>query len=159
MAKSKKTNAMRILESNNIHYKFYEYEVNEGKTDGLTVAATIGKDPVGVFKTLVTQGSNKEYFVFIIPVGEELDLKKAARAAGQKRIEMIPMKSLLPITGYIHGGCSPVGMKKQFPTYLNETVLELETIICSGGKRGLQIEVHVDDLIKLVQGETANLTN
>ena len=157
MAKSKKTNAMRILERNKIQYKFFEYEVIEGKTDGVSVAMMIGKNPNHVFKTLVTQSNSKEYYVFVIPVGQELDLKKAAKVAGQKRIEMIPMKSLLQITGYIHGGCSPIGMKKLYTTYIHETVLEQKTIVCSGGKRGLQIEVAVGELIRIVNALTADL--
>lgn len=157
MAKINKTNGMRLLETNKIPYQTYEYLVEEGKTDGLTVANTIGKDPQYVYKTLVTQGNTKNYFVFVIPVGEELDLKKAAKVANQKHIEMIPMKDLLPITGYIHGGCSPLGMKKAFKTFFHETVLIQETIIFSGGRRGLQIEVNPEAVIKLLDAEVCQL--
>lgn len=153
MAKFKKTNAMRILENKKIHYKYYEYEVIEGKTDGISVANLLGQDHKKVFKTLVTIGSSKEHYVFVIPVAQELDLKKAAKAAGEKKIEMIPMKSLLATTGYIHGGCSPVGMKKQFKTFLHKSAEDNERIICSGGKIGLQIDVALEDLVKLIEAQ------
>lgn len=157
MAKNKKTNAMRILDKHKINYQFYEYEVYEGKTDGVTVAKSIGKDPVNVFKTLVTQGSSKEYYVFVVPVEMELNLKKAAKASGEKKIEMIPMKNLLALTGYIHGGCSPIGMKKQFRTFIHASVSNHETMICSGGKRGIQIELGVKDMIDLIGADVEEI--
>jgi len=157
MAKFKKTNAMRILERYKIDYKYYEYEVIDGKTDGISVADSLGQDHKKVFKTLVTVGVSKEYYVFVIPVAEELDLKKAAKAAGEKKIEMIPMKTLLATTGYVHGGCSPVGMKKQFQTFIHESAADNERIICSGGKIGLQIDVKLEDMVKLVRAELADI--
>jgi len=157
MAKFKKTNAMRILERNKIDYKYYEYEVIEGKTDGISVADSLGQDHEKVFKTLVTIGVSKEHYVFVIPVAAELDLKKAAKAAGEKKIEMIPMKTLLATTGYIHGGCSPVGMKKQFKTFIHESASNNDRIICSGGKIGLQIDVALNDLLKLVRGQLSDV--
>jgi len=158
MAKSKKTNAIRILDKQGIGYKTYEYDLSDGKTDGLTVARRIGQNPDMVFKTLVTQGASNTYYVFVIPVGKELNLKKAAKAAGEKKIEMIPMKNLLPLTGYIHGGCSPIGMKKAFKTFLDNSVNNFETMICSGGKRGLQMEVEPKELLELIAGNVAELT-
>lgn len=155
--KQKKTNAMRILDQHHIDYVFYEYDVIEGQTDGLTVAASIQKDPKHVFKTLVTQGASKTNYVYVIPVGETLNLKKAAKAVGEKKIEMIPMKALLPLTGYIHGGCSPVGMKKPFQTVIHESVADYETLICSGGRRGLQIELSVDALLNLIDAKTEDI--
>ncbi len=157
MAKSKKTNAMRILDRNKIEYKVYEYEVIDGKTDGLTVAESVGKDPKMVFKTLVTKAVSREYYVYVIPVGKELDLKKAAKAAGEKKVEMIPQKELLATTGYVHGGCSPVGMKKAFRTFVDESVLANERIICSGGRVCVQVDVAVEDLLGVVGAEVVGL--
>lgn len=154
MGKSKKTNAMRILDSHKVDYKVYEYEVVDGKTDGLTVAKSVGTDPKIVFKTLVTVGTSKEMYVFVVPVGQELDLKKAAKAAGEKKIEMIPQKDLLKNTGYVHGGCSPLGMKKAFKTFLHDSALENERIVCSGGRVGMQVDLLVEDFIRLVGCET-----
>lgn len=160
MAKDKKpakTNAMRILDSKKIPYKHYEYEVVEGQLDGMSVAEVLGQDPNRVFKTLVTQGSGREYFVFVIPVNQVLDMKKAARAVGEKNVEMIPLKELLPTTGYIHGGCSPVGMKKEFATVFHSSLLDGPTIICSGGRRGLQVEVDVKDMLAATSGKTCDI--
>lgn len=157
MAKLKKTNAMRILERHKIEYKVYEYEVIDGKTDGISVADSLGQDHELVFKTLVTKGHSGEYFVFVIPVAEALDLKKAAQVAHEKKIEMIPMKTLLATTGYVHGGCSPVGMKKAFKTFIHESVRQNERIICSGGKIGLQIDVNVNDMIDLIDASVADI--
>jgi len=157
MAKMKKTNAMRILERNKVDYKVYEYEVMDGKTDGISVADSLGQDHRLVFKTLVTRGQSGEHFVFVIPVAEELDLKKAARACGEKKVEMIPMKTLLPTTGYIHGGCSPVGMKKQFKTFLHKSVEDNERIICSGGKIGMQIDVEVSAMIQILSAQVVDI--
>lgn len=157
MTKVKKTNAMRILDSNKIEYRVYEYDASDSKIDGLTIAKVNGLNPDRVFKTLVTIGNSKEHYVFVIPVNRELDLKKAAKVSGEKKIEMIPMKELLSTTGYIHGGCSPVGMKKLFKTYFHATILEADYLICSGGKRGIQIESNVDDLVKVVDGKIEDL--
>ncbi len=157
MGKSKKTNAMRILDSHKVDYMVYEYEVVDGKTDGLTVAKSVGMDPKIVFKTLVTVGTSKEMYVFVIPVGQELDLKKAARAAGEKKIEMIPQKDLLKNTGYVHGGCSPLGMKKAFKTFLHDSALENERIVCSGGRVGMQVDLLVKELVPIVECEICSL--
>jgi Cys-tRNA(Pro)/Cys-tRNA(Cys) deacylase len=153
----KKTNAMRILDSKKIPYNSYEYDVSDGKTDGVSVAKKLKQDPKVVFKTLVTKGASREHYVFVIPVGQELDLKKAAKAAGEKKIDMISMKELLATTGYVHGGCSPVGMKKLFKTYVDESARANELIICSGGKVGVQIEVKVGELLELVGGVLGDL--
>jgi len=153
----KKTNVMRILDSKKVVYTTYEYSITDGKTDGLTVAAKVGQDPTKVFKTLVTQGQSKEYYVFIVPVGQELNLKKAALATQEKKIEMIAMKDLLPLTGYVHGGCSPIGMKKQFKTYLHESAKNNELIIFSAGKIGAQVELQVKDLIITVACDVVDL--
>lgn len=144
-----KTNAMRILDQHKIKYNSYTYGNGEA-VSGDIVAREIGKDPNSVFKTLVTEGKSKEHYVFVVPVLCELDLKKAAAAVGEKSIAMIKSKELLPTTGYIHGGCSPIGMKKQFKTVINISAQNLETIIFSAGKIGFQVEVAPDDLKKIV---------
>jgi Cys-tRNA(Pro)/Cys-tRNA(Cys) deacylase len=153
----KKTNVMRILDSKKVAYTTYEYSITDGKTDGLTVAAKVGQDPAKVFKTLVTQGQSKEYYVFIVPVGQELNLKKAALATHEKKIEMLAMKDLLPLTGYVHGGCSPIGMKKQFKTYLHESAENNELIIFSAGKIGAQVELQVKDLMIVAACDVVDL--
>lgn len=158
MSKTKKTNAMRILEQNNIEYKVYTYDVEDGKIDGISAALKTGKSTDEVYKTLVTQGHSKSYYVFVIPVDHELDLKKAARAAGEKKVEMIPVKDILKLTGYIRGGCSPIGMKKHFATYVDRSADSLPLIIVSGGKQGLQIEMGTDCFIKIVDASIADLT-
>lgn len=145
MAKETKTNAMRILDSKKIAYSTHAYENDGTCVDGETVAEMLNQDPEQVFKTIVTK-SNHEYFVFVLPVKEELDLKKCAKAVGVKSVEMLHVKDLLPTTGYVRGGCSPIGMKKEFPTIFNETAILFDTIIFSGGKIGLQIEMKVEDL-------------
>lgn len=144
-----KTNAMRILDQHKIKYNSYAYGNGEA-VSGDVVAREIGKDPNSVFKTLVTEGKSKEHYVFVVPVLCELDLKKAAAAVGEKSIAMIKSKELLPTTGYIHGGCSPIGMKKQFKTVINISAQNLKTIIFSAGKIGFQVEVAPDDLKKIV---------
>lgn len=144
-----KTNVMRLLEQAKIPYQHYTYGDGEA-ISGPLVAAIIGQNPEQVFKTLVTEGKSKEHYVFVIPVEKELDLKKAAKAVGEKSIEMIKSKELLPLTGYIHGGCSPIGMKKRFVTVLHETASKYETIIFSAGKIGYQVQVRPEDLRKLV---------
>ena len=145
-----KTNAMRILDSHKINYKMWSYEVNGDHVDGIEVANQIGRDVNEVYKTLVTQGVSKNIYVFVIPVHENLDLKKSAKVAGEKSVEMIHVKDINKITGYIRGGCSPVGMKKLYNTFVNETAKELDTIIVSAGKIGYQIEVSPLDLQKLI---------
>ena len=159
MAKNKeeKTNVMRTLEQKKIPYTPHSYDPN-GPIDGVSVARTLGQDPACVFKTLVTRGASGGYYVFDIPVAENLDLKKAARAVGEKSVAMLPQKELLPLTGYVHGGCSPVGMKKQFPTVFHETVELFDTICVSAGKIGAQVEVAPADLIALLGAQTADIT-
>ncbi len=150
--KNTKTNAMRMLENEKIDYSIITYNADDGKIDGISVAEKIGRDTKEVYKTLITQGSSKQYFVFVIPVAEELDLKKAARAVGDKKIEMIPVKDIMKVSGYIRGGCSPIGMKKLFPTFIDSSAKSLEKIIVSGGKIGIQIELTVANLLKMVHG-------
>ena len=159
MAKKKdeKTNVMRVLEQHNIPYTAHFYPA-DGPIDGVSVAAVLGQDPEQVFKTLVTKAASGNYYVFDIPVAENLDLKKAAKAVGEKSIAMIPQKDLLPLTGYIHGGCSPVGMKKQFPTVFHETLVLFDTICVSAGKNGAQIEAAPQDLIQLLGAAAADIT-
>ena len=159
MAKKKeeKTNVMRLLDLAKIEYNHYCY-IDSGAISGTDVAKAMNQDPEKVFQTLVTVGKSKEHYVFVIPVEEELDLKKAASASGEKSIEMIKSKELLPLTGYIHGGCSPIGMKKPFKTFVDETSLLQETIIYSAGKIGYQVETSLDDLNKMIPVETADLT-
>ena len=159
MAKNKeeKTNVMRTLEQKKIPYTAFSYDP-DGPIDGVSVAAETGLDAASVFKTLVTKGASGAYYVFDIPVAENLDLKKAAKAVGEKSIAMLPQKELLPLTGYVHGGCSPVGMKKQFPTVFHETAEIIDTITVSAGKIGYQVELAPADLIALVGGKTADLT-
>ena len=159
MAKQKeeKTNVMRVLEQKRVAYTPHTYPT-DGSIDGASVAGYLGQDPECVFKTLVARGASGGYYVFDIPVGDTLDLKKAAKAVGEKSIAMIHQKELLPLTGYIHGGCSPVGMKKQFPTVFHETAEILDTICVSAGKIGYQVEVNPADLMALVGAKTADLT-
>jgi Cys-tRNA(Pro)/Cys-tRNA(Cys) deacylase len=146
----KKTNVMRSLESNGIPYKEYEYDGSDNMIDGVTVAKMIGQEPDRVFKTLVTISKNHINYVFVLPVNKELDLKKAAKAVGEKNIEMIPVKEIEPATGYIKGGCSPIGMKKQFKTVFDETAILYDTIIFNGGKVGTQVEVDPQLLEKII---------
>ena len=145
-----KTNVMRVLDQKKIPYKEYFYG-DTGAVSGVDVAAALGEDPERAFKTLVTVGKTKQHYVFMIPVAEELDLKKAAKAVGEKSIEMIPQKELLPLTGYVHGGCSPIGMKKQFRTVIDASAERFESIMFSGGKIGYQVEVSLSDLSKVVR--------
>ncbi|MBQ1310865.1 MAG: Cys-tRNA(Pro) deacylase [Blautia sp.] len=147
-----KTNVMRLLDQKKISYRHYCY-VKPGEetvTNGAEVARLLGQDPARVFKTLVTAGKTKQHYVFMLPVEEELDLKKAAKAVGEKSIEMILQRELLPLTGYIHGGCSPIGMKKQFPVTVHETAEKYETIIFSAGRVGYQVELSPKDLAKAI---------
>ena len=153
-----KTNAMRILEKENIPYLAHEYPHGKEAVDGETVAALLGQDVKTVFKTLVTKGADKQYYVFVIPVSETLDLKKAARAAKVKSVEMIHVADINKVTGYVRGGCSPVGMKKKFPTFFHETAREQEKIIVSAGKIGVQIDLNPQDLARVTAGVFAPLT-
>ena len=156
--KEEKTNVMRLLEQKKVPYTAHTYPVGDSAPDGVTVARMLGQDPDAVFKTLVTKGASGGYYVFPIPVAATLDLKKAARAVGEKSIAMLPAKELLPLTGYVHGGCSPVGMKKRFPTVFHESCLEQKTICVSAGKVGFQVEVSPEALIALAGGTTADVT-
>ena len=157
--KDEKTNVMRILDQKKIPYTPHTYPHEEGvAVDGVTVAKSMGQDPEAVFKTLVARGASNALYVFDIPVAASLDLKKAARAVGEKSVAMLHQKELLPLTGYVHGGCSPVGMKKQYPTVFHETAEILDTITVSAGKIGYQVELSPADLIALVGGTTADLT-
>ncbi len=151
-----KTNAMRKLDAMKIEYGEHNY-ASTGAISGMEVAATLGQDPNQVFKTLVTVGKSGSHFVFMVPVTGELDLKKAAKAVGEKSVEMIKSKELLPLTGYIHGGCSPIGMKKFFRTTIHETAQNFETILFSGGKIGYQIELGVDMLAKAIDFQLADI--
>lgn len=152
-----KTNAIRIVESANIRYETVDYSFDEEDLSGKTVANKIGVDPDTVFKTLVCTGDKAFHVVFCIPVTTELNLKKAATMSGNKKVEMIPLKDLLPLTGYIRGGCSPIGMKKLFPTFIDETAQLYQNIFVSAGIRGTQIKLNPDDLLKLVNGAYLDL--
>lgn len=143
-----KTNVMRILDSAKIKYNQHLYPVVDGHVDGVSVANHIGKDCSVVYKTLVAQGHSKSFYVFVIPVAENLDLKKASRSCGEKNIEMIHVKDINKVTGYIRGGCSPIGMKKQYKTFIDESASNIDEIIVSAGKIGYQVELSVEDLIK-----------
>ena len=155
--KDDKTNVMRLLDQHGVPYTPHFYDP-DGPIDGLSVAQAVGADPEAVFKTLVTRGASGGYYVFDIPVGDSLDLKKAARAVGEKSIAMLPQKELLPLTGYVHGGCSPVGMKKPFPTVFHETVILFDTIYVSAGKIGAQVETDPNALMALIGAGAADVT-
>ena len=144
-----KTNALRILDAQNISYEVRTYP-DDGPINGTAVAAYLGEDPAQVYKTLVTTGASKQHYVFCIPVEAHLDLKKAAKAVNEKNIEMLPQKELLPLTGYVHGGCSPVGMKKPFPTVIQEDCILYEDLYVSAGKIGMQMHIQTNDLIRAV---------
>lgn len=153
-----KTNVMRTLEQKRIPYTAHSYQHQEGvAVDGVTVAESMGQDPARVFKTLVARGASGGCYVFDIPVAENLDLKKAAKAVGEKSVEMIHVAEITALTGYVRGGCSPVGMKKLYPTVFHKTVLDFDTIIVSGGKIGSQVEAAPQALLELVRGKTADL--
>ena len=154
--KEEKTNVMRVLDQKKIPYTAHTYPA-DGPIDGVSVAGFLGQDVERVFKTLVTKGSTGAYYVFDIPVAENLDLKKAAKAVGEKSIAMLPQKELLPLTGYVHGGCSPVGMKKQFPTVFHETAAQYDTVCVSAGRIGAQVECRPGDLIALLRAKTADI--
>ena len=152
-----KTNVMRILDKKKISYKKYTY-IDTDAVSGIEVATVLNQNPKQVYKTLVTIGKSKNYFVFVIPVEKELDLKKAAKSVGEKSVEMLKLKDLLTTTGYIHGGCSPIGMKKSFTTVIDNSVESIETIIFSAGKVGYQVELKVDDLNNVIRFQTADIT-
>jgi Cys-tRNA(Pro)/Cys-tRNA(Cys) deacylase len=144
-----KTNVMRLLDIAHIPYTPHEYDPEI--VDGVTVAKTLGQNPECVFKTLICENEKKEHFVFDVPVAQELDLKKAAKVAGAKSIEMIPLKELLPLTGYLHGGCSPIGLKKPFPVFMDETAQLFDQVFISAGKRGFQVELSPIDLCRYTE--------
>lgn len=156
--KEEKTNVMRILDKAKIPYRHYAYDASDGHIDGEAVAKKLGQNPEQVFKTLVTQGASGGYFVFVIPVQKELNLKAAAKAVGEKSVSMLHVANLLKITGYIRGGCSPIGMKKQYPTVIDETCELFDTIIFSAGRIGTQVEVAPDDLMNLISASAAAIT-
>ena len=156
MAKQEKTNVMRFLEQKKIPYQMHDY-VSSGAIAGEDVARVLGENPDEVFKTLVTVGKSKQNYVFLVPVNKELNLKKAASAVGEKSIEMVKSKDLLGLTGYVHGGCSPVGMKKQFPTVVHNTAEAMENILFSGGKIGVQVELKTEDFKKIINIKFADI--
>lgn len=157
MKKIEKTNAIRICETKNINFDVLDYS-NTDAISGMEVATVLNENPEEVFKTLVTVGKTGNHYVFLVPVNSELDLKKAAESVNEKNVEMIKSKELLPLTGYIHGGCSPVGMKKQFKTVIDETSLIVDRIIFSGGKIGYQIVTTLDELKKVIEFDTYDIT-
>lgn len=160
MAKEAKTNAMRMLDKAKVAYTAHEYPHEEGvAVDGVTVAQSMGEDPACVFKTLVTQGASRNYFVFVIPVAAELDLKAAARSVGEKSVAMIHVADINKVTGYIRGGCSPVGMKKLYTTVFDQSALDQEKIYVSAGRIGLQICCAPADLIRAAKAKTAPITH
>ena len=153
MSKEKliKTNAMRILDKNKISYSVSNYDISDGNIDGVSVAEKVNRNKEEVFKTLVTTSTSRNLYVFLIPVAEELDLKKAAKAVGEKSVEMLKSKDLLPSTGYVHGGCSPIGMKKEYKTIINESAKDLKEIVFSAGKIGYQINIELLELEKVLK--------
>ena len=158
MKKEEKTNVLRVLDARKIAYESHTYEADPALT-GEDIAAILGEDAGRVFKTLVTQGRSGQFFVFVVPVNAGLDLKKAAKVAGEKSIAMIKQKDLLPLTGYVHGGCSPIGMKKQFPTFIHETAAGFEHVYVSAGKVGMQVELAPRDLIKTANCKLADVAS
>ena len=156
MKKEEKTNVMRVLDGKKIPYESHSYKP-DATMSGEEIAGILGEDSEKVFKTLVTQGKSKAYYVFIVPVGEELDLKKAAKASGEKAVSMIKQKELLPLTGYVHGGCSPIGMKKRFPTFIHVTATGFDKVFVSAGKVGFQIGLAPEDLISVAGCTVADI--
>ena len=152
-----KTNVMRLLEAAGISFETGTYEVDENDLSGSHAADLMGVDHDTMYKTLVLKGEKKGYLVCCLPVDEELDLKKAAKAAGEKKVEMIHVKDMLSVTGYIRGGCTPIGMKKQFPTFIHESATDFDTIIISGGRLGVQLILSPQDLIKVTRGQFADI--
>ena len=155
--KEEKTNVMRLLEKAQVQYNAHTYDHDDGVIDGVGVARKLGQDPARVFKTLVTKGASGQYVVFCVPVQAELDLKKAARAAGEKSVEMIHVADINKVTGYIRGGCSPLGMKKAYRTVFDRSALAGASIIVSGGRIGYQIELAPEELIRLARADTADI--
>lgn len=151
-----KTNALRLLDRAGVAYTAHPYDAESGSA--VETASLLGADPARLFKTLVTVAADRNHYVFMIPADAELDLKKAARAAGVKSLTMLPQKELLPLTGYVHGGCSPLGMKKQFRTFLQESAAAFPTLYCSAGKRGLMMELAPDELLRVADGSYADVT-
>ena len=158
MAKQEKTNVMRFLDKKKIPYKMHDY-TESGAIAGEDVARVLGENPDEVFKTLVTVGKTKQNYVFLVPVNKELNLKKAASVVGEKSIEMIKSKDLLDLTGYVHGGCSPIGMKKQFQTVVHNTAEFMENILFSGGRIGMQVELKTEDFKKIININFADITD
>ncbi|WYP26142.1 Cys-tRNA(Pro) deacylase [Alkalihalobacillus sp. FSL W8-0930] len=156
--KKVKTNASRLLDQQNIPYSILQYATSDGKIDGVSVAHKTNQDPDHVYKTLVTQGSNKQYYVFLVKVADELHLKNAAKAVKEKQLTMIPVKEIQSVTGYIRGGCSPIGMKRTFPTIIDESATTLHDMIISGGKIGVQLKLPVESLISITNATIAPLT-
>lgn len=156
MKKEDKTNVCRVLDAKGISYELHTYEP-DATMSGEEIAGILGEEPEKVFKTLITQGKSGSYYVFVVPVKAELDLKKAARAAGEKAVGMIKQKELLPLTGYVHGGCSPIGMKKQFPTFIHETATGYDHVFVSAGKVGYQIELAPNDLMSVAGCTVADI--
>ena len=156
MKKEEKTNVMRVLDGRKVKYVSHSYEP-DATMSGEEIAGILGEDPRKVFKTLVTQGKSGAYYVFVVPVGSGLDLKKAAKASGEKAVSMIRQKELLPLTGYVHGGCSPIGMKKQFRTFIHETATGFDKVFVSAGRVGFQIELSPEDLIDVAGCTAADL--
>ena len=157
MKKNEKTNVMRVLDQKKVSYVSHSY-VDTDAISGVEVAKVLNQDPNQVFKTLVTIGASKKYYVYLVPVHKELDLKKAAKAVGEKSIVMLPAKDLLPLTGYIHNGCSPIGMKKQFQTTIDHTAANFDTIVFSAGKIGYQVELPLEELKKVIRFELKEIT-
>ena len=153
-----KTNVMRILDKEKIDYIAHEYPHGKDAVDGVTVANLLGQNPEYVFKTLVTKGTGRDYYVFVVPVAEELDLKKCAKSVGEKSVEMIPVKDITKVTGYVRGGCSPIGMKKQYKTTFHITATQIPQIIVSAGKIGYQIDLKPEKLIALTNAQCADIT-
>lgn len=158
MASAVKTNAVRLLENAGIDFSVHEYDVSDGEIDALSIARKLGAENDRVFKTLVAESPDKEHFVFVVPAAATLNLKKAAKVAAVKSIAMIKQKELLPLTGYIHGGCSPIGMKKAYPTFLDDSAAAQAAIAVSAGKIGAQVELAPADLLALTRGQSADLT-
>ena len=152
-----KTNAMRILDKRNAEYNIITYDVKDNKIDGISVAKKIGREEKYVYKTLVTHGISKDIYIIVIPVREEIDFKKAAKVTNEKRVEMLDLLDLQKYTGYIRGGCSPIGMKKQYKTFIDKSALEVDTIIVSAGKVGFQVEINANLLKNIVDGEFVDL--
>ena len=156
MKKEEKTNVMRVLDGKKISYESHSYEP-DATMSGKEIAGILGEDSKKVFKTLVTQGKSGAYYVFVVPVDDELNLKKAAKVSGEKAISMIKQKELLPLTGYVHGGCSPIGLKKQFPTFIHETAIGFDKVFVSAGKVGYQIELSPENLISVAGCTVADI--